>query len=138
MNIKTVKELIDILKNTDVVELEWTPERIHIVRGTPSQDQGSLRSRESEKQSGVSSKDKPTVTITSPLVGTFYRSSSSENPPFVQVGDRIKKDQVLCIIEAMKLMNEIESHLDGVVTAILKQDGERVGYGDQLFIIEEA
>ncbi len=138
MNIKTVKELIDILKNTDVIEIEWTPERIHIVRGAPVQDHGTLRPREKEKQSGISSKENPTVTITSPLVGTFYRSASSENPPFVQVGDRVKKDQILCVIEAMKLMNEIESHIDGVVTAILKQDGERVGYGDQLFIIEEA
>jgi biotin carboxyl carrier protein len=55
----------------------------------------------------------------------------------VKVGDRVTKNQVLCVIEAMKLMNEIESHVDGVVAAILKQDGERVGYGDQLFIIEE-
>ncbi len=138
MNIKTVKELIEMIKNTDVVELEWTPDRIHIVRGTSlQQDRGSARQRESEKSSSVAAKERPTVTITSPLVGTFYRSASSESPPFVQVGDRVKKDQVLCVIEAMKLMNEIESHIDGTVAAILKQDGERVGYGDQLFIIEE-
>lgn len=137
MNIKTVKELIELLKNTDVTELEWTPERIRIVRGTEIRDRGSIWAREPERPAHIAAKEKPTVTITSPLVGTFYRSPSSESPPFVQVGDRVKKDQVLCVIEAMKLMNEIESHIDGIVTAILKQDGERVGYGDQLFIIEE-
>lgn len=138
MNIKTVKELIEMIKNTDVVELEWTPDRIHIIRGTGHQmEKISARPRETEKSSSVAARERTTVTITSPLVGTFYRSASSESPPFVQVGDKVKKDQVLCVIEAMKLMNEIESHVEGNVAAILKQDGERVGYGDQLFIIEE-
>ena len=136
MNLKTVKELIEILKNTDVVELDWTPEHIHIVRGNPMQDKGFIRVQESDKKNPAL-RERPTVTITSPLVGTFYRTASPETQPFVKVGDKVTKDQVLCVIEAMKLMNEIESHIDGVVTAILKQDGERVGYGDQLFIIEE-
>lgn len=136
MNLKTVKELIEMIRNTDVVELEWTPERIHIIREAHQPDRAVPWTREPEKVKAVTV-EKPTVTITSPLVGTFYRSASPETQPFVQVGDRVKKGQVLCVIEAMKLMNEIESHVDGIVTAILKQDGERVGYGDQLFIIEE-
>jgi len=136
MNLKIVKELMELIKNTDVVEIEWTPERIHIIRAAGQPDRTAARSREQEKSRAVQA-EKPTVTVTSPLVGTFYRSASPETQPFVQVGDRVKKDQVLCVIEAMKLMNEIESQVDGVVTAILKQDGERVGYGDQLFIIEE-
>ncbi|HQO81850.1 MAG TPA: acetyl-CoA carboxylase biotin carboxyl carrier protein [Deltaproteobacteria bacterium] len=136
MNLKIVKELLELIKNTDVVEIEWTPERIHIIRAAGQPDRTAARSREQEKGRAVQA-EKPTVTVTSPLVGTFYRSASPETQPFVQVGDRVKKDQVLCVIEAMKLMNEIESQVDGVVTAILKQDGERVGYGDQLFIIEE-
>jgi len=136
MNLKIVKELMELIKNTDVVEIEWTPERIHIIRAAGQPDRTAARSREQEKGRAVQA-EKPTVTVTSPLVGTFYRSASPETQPFVQVGDRVKKDQVLCVIEAMKLMNEIESQIDGVVTAILKQDGERVGYGDQLFIIEE-
>ena len=136
MNLKIVKELLELIKNTDVVEIEWTPERIHIIRAAGQPDRTAARSREQEKSRAVQA-EKPTVTVTSPLVGTFYRSASPETQPFVQVGHRVKKDQVLCVIEAMKLMNEIESQIDGVVTAILKQDGERVGYGDQLFIIEE-
>jgi acetyl-CoA carboxylase biotin carboxyl carrier protein len=136
MNLKTVKELIEIIKNTDVVELEWTPERIHIIRGSQYQEANAARIKDGDKKK-ISPGEKPTVTITSPLVGTFYRSASPETQPFVKIGDRVIKDQVLCVIEAMKLMNEIESHVDGMVAAILKQDGERVGYGDQLFIIEE-
>jgi len=136
MNLKTVKELIEILKNTDVVEIEWTPERVHIIRGTPAKDTSLSHDRGGFKEKDIE-KERPTVTVTSPLVGTFYRSASPETQPFVQVGDKIHKGQCLCVIEAMKLMNEIESHVDGIIAAILKQDGERVGYGDQLFIIEE-
>ena len=136
MKIKNVKDLIELIKDTDVAEIEWTPERIHIIRRSQPMDTGASRSYENDR-SRVSVKEKRTVTVTSPLVGTFYRSPSPETPPYAQVGDRVSKNQVLCVIEAMKLMNEIESHVDGIVTAILKQDGERVGYGDQLFIIEE-
>ncbi len=138
MDLKTVKDLIEFMKDTDIVELEWSKDGIRIVR-----DMSGKGSRANRPESGVSvagtseQKEKPTVKITSPLVGTFYRSASPESPPFVQVGDRVTKGQCLCVIEAMKLMNEIESHVDGVVSAILKQDGERVGYGDPLFIIEE-
>jgi acetyl-CoA carboxylase biotin carboxyl carrier protein len=134
MNLKILKELIALIKGTDIVELEWTPERIHIVRGLkPTLEKGT----KGEMRSRTATEDRPTVTVTSPLVGTFYRSASPETQPFVQVGDRVTKGQCLCVIEAMKLMNEIESHVDGIIAAILKQDGERVGYGDPLFIIEE-
>ena len=136
MNLKIIQKLIDILNNTDVVELEWTPDRIHIIRGGVTQDTRTSRIKDGEKRRPAE-RERPTVTITSPLVGTFYRSASPETQPFVQIGDKVMKEQIMCVIEAMKLMNEIESHVDGVVTAILKQDGERVGYGDQLFIVEE-
>ena len=135
MNLKTVKDLIGLVAGTDIVELEWSPEKIRIIRCKASGQEKIIR--EPMNMPKAVNPDKPTVTITSPLVGTFYRSASPETQPFVQVGDRVTKDQCLCVIEAMKLMNEIESHLDGIVAAILKQDGERVGYGDPLFIIEE-
>lgn len=134
MNLKTVRELIDLLKGTDITELEWSPDHIRIVRSTKQAPEAGQR-QEAKPSAAVA--DKPTVTVTSPLVGTFYRSASPETQPFVQVGDRVTKGQCLCVIEAMKLMNEIESHIDGTVAAILKQDGERVGYGDPLFILEE-
>jgi acetyl-CoA carboxylase biotin carboxyl carrier protein len=74
--------------------------------------------------------------ITSPIVGTFYRSASPESPPFANVGDRVSKGQILCIIEAMKLMNEIESDVDGVIAAIYPQNGQPVEYGEPLFAVK--
>lgn len=73
--------------------------------------------------------------VSSPFVGTFYRSPSPEAPPFTEVGHRVGKGQTLCIIEAMKLMNEIPSEYDGVVTKVLVSDGDVVQYGDALFEI---
>ena len=76
--------------------------------------------------------------ITSPIVGTFYRSSSPDKPPYVEVGDIVKKGQVLCIIEAMKLMNEIESETTGKIIQALVENGDPVEYGQPLFVIEPA
>jgi acetyl-CoA carboxylase biotin carboxyl carrier protein len=73
--------------------------------------------------------------VTSPIVGTFYRASSPDSDPFVEVGGRVKKGQVLCIIEAMKLMNEIESDADGVVAQVYPQNAQAVEYGEPLFAI---
>jgi len=80
-------------------------------------------------------KAQPTVYITSPFVGTFYRSPSPDAPVFVESGQRVKKGQVLCIIEAMKLMNEIEAEINGTVVAILAENGQPVEYGEPLFQI---
>ena len=74
--------------------------------------------------------------VTSPMVGTFYSKSSPNSEPYVTVGQIVKKGDVLCIVEAMKLMNEIESEFDGVVKEILVKDGDPVEYGKPLFIIE--
>jgi acetyl-CoA carboxylase biotin carboxyl carrier protein len=73
------------------------------------------------------------VEVTSPIVGTFYRQPSPGAPPFVEVGDRVKKGQVLCLVEAMKLMNEIEAELDAEVVEILVANGQPVEYGEILF-----
>ncbi len=74
--------------------------------------------------------------IKSPLVGTFYRAPSPGAPPFVEEGDIVSKGQVLCIIEALKVMNEIESDIDGKVVKILVENGQPVEYGQELFYIE--
>ncbi len=78
------------------------------------------------------------VTITSPIVGIFHRSPAPGAPPFIEAGGMAKKGQVLCIIEAMKLMNEIESDTDGIVSKILVENGQPVEYGEPLFLIEPA
>jgi acetyl-CoA carboxylase biotin carboxyl carrier protein len=73
--------------------------------------------------------------ITSPIVGTFYRTPNPEAEPFVSVGSRISKGQVLCIVEAMKLMNEIEAEVEGVITRIYPQNGQPIEYGEKLFAV---
>jgi len=79
-----------------------------------------------------------TFTVNSPFVGTFYRSASPDNPPFVEVGSVVKKGQVLCIVEAMKLMNEIEAERPGRLVDALIQNGSPVEYGEALFRFEPA
>lgn len=80
--------------------------------------------------------DKNASIITSPMVGTFYSSASPESAPFAAVGDRVSKGKVICIIEAMKLMNEIESEFNGIVVERLVNDGDMVEYGQPLFKIK--
>jgi acetyl-CoA carboxylase biotin carboxyl carrier protein len=74
--------------------------------------------------------------VKSPIVGTFYRSSEPGAPPFVDVGERVRKDQVLCIIEAMKLMNEITSEYEGEIVSVYVENGKPVQYGERLFAIK--
>ena len=83
-------------------------------------------------------RDENAVEVVSPMVGTFYRSPSPEAPPYVEVGSQIRKGQTLCILEAMKLMNELEAEIDGTVRAILVENTEPVEYGQPLFLIEPA
>ncbi len=79
--------------------------------------------------------DKDVRDVTSPMVGTFYRAPAPNADPFVEIGEPVKKGQTLCIIEAMKLMNEIESDVDGIVTAIHVENGKPVEYGQKLFSV---
>ena len=86
---------------------------------------------------GAASADRAGLAIVrAPMVGTFYRAPSPDAPAYVEPGDRVRKGQTLCILEAMKLMNEIESEFDGVVRAILAESGEPVEYGQPLFELE--
>lgn len=96
----------------------------------PSEAEHSLEDREKRVEAEAGN------VIKSPLVGTFYRSSSPEAAPFVQAGDIVKKGQVLGIVEAMKLMNEIESEFDGIVKEIRAENEQMVEYGQPLFVIE--
>jgi acetyl-CoA carboxylase biotin carboxyl carrier protein len=82
----------------------------------------------------VSSKN--LVEITSPMIGTFYRSSKPENPPFAKVGDKVKKGQVVCIIEAMKLFNEIESEVSGTIVKVNVENASPVEFGQVLFVVD--
>jgi acetyl-CoA carboxylase biotin carboxyl carrier protein len=95
----------------------------------PSQTEASFESEVPENESGLH-------IVTSPMVGTFYRASDPSSPPFVEQGDSVKKSQTLCIIEAMKLMNEIEADADGILEKIYLKNGKPVEYGQKLFAIK--
>ncbi len=76
------------------------------------------------------------VAITSPMIGTFYRSPDPESPVFVEIGDKVKKGQTVCIVEAMKLFNEIESEVDGTIVKVLVDNSSPVEYGQKLFLVQ--
>ena len=146
---KQIQDMIDLLKRNQLTELEIERAGVRIrVRhevgvktvATTVADQGppatptisqpaAQASTPVEDTSGL-------VTITSPIVGTFYRSPSPDADPYVEEGDYVKKGQVLCIVEAMKLMNEIESEVDGRITRILAESTKPVEYGQALFLID--
>jgi len=147
MELEEIKRLIELLKETDVTELQIEREgtklkirrekflssfeAIQPVRQPAAAEHAATAGEEAAEGQKV-------VTITSPIVGIFHRSPSPESPPFVEVGAAVKKGQVLCIVEAMKLMNEIECDTDGVVSKILVENGQPVEYGEPLFLIEPA
>lgn len=102
---------------------------VHTAIASPAVAPASPTAEEAELELAV---------VKSPIVGTFYRSVEPDAPPFVEVGQRVKKDQVLCIIEAMKLMNEITSEYDGEIVSAYVENGKPVQYGERLFAIKTA
>ncbi|MBM7701582.1 acetyl-CoA carboxylase biotin carboxyl carrier protein [Metabacillus iocasae] len=84
----------------------------------------------------ATSQDESLHKITSPMVGTFYASSSPDSDPYARVGDRVKKDSVVCIVEAMKLFNEIEAEVNGEIVEVLVENGQLVEYGQPLFLVK--
>ena len=140
MDLRKLKKLIDLVEASGISELELTEgeEKVKISRNSgvsyqpqlvQSQPQ-SIKTEETEISSAVVGD-----TINSPMVGSFYRAASPDSSPFVDVGATIKKGDVICIIEAMKLLNEIESEHDGIIKKILVENGQPVEFGEPLFII---
>ncbi len=155
MNIKDVKDLIDLISGTDVVEVEVerSGTRIRVRRDGNSQSPvptfalpppvvSQPAAAPAATAAGAAAADaalpENVVLVCAPLVGRFYRSPGPDAATFVEVGDRVRKGQVLCIIEAMKLMNQIEAEQAGVVRAVLAEDGRPVEFGEPLFEIETA
>jgi acetyl-CoA carboxylase biotin carboxyl carrier protein len=149
MDIKDIKSIYKFLRETDIVELELEgPEgKVRIKRGNAyavrealpfealSPVEAPKEARKEEAAPAPAKADNIKV-ITSPMVGTFYRSPSPEAPAFVEVGSVVKAAQTLCIIEAMKLLNEVESEFGGKIVSILVENGQPVEYGEPLFHIE--
>lgn len=153
MDIRKVKKLIELLEESGIAEIEIKEgeESVRISRAsanaTPAPiqyapapaaplpaaaatDAPALAADSSEKQPPSGHQ------VTSPMVGTFYEAPSPTSPPFVEVGKSVKQGDVLCIIEAMKMLNQIESDKAGTVKAILMDNGQPVEFGQPLFIIE--
>ena len=148
MNVKEIKEMLNLMNENGLIELEIEKEGMRIrLKKTSSgadvyngpivverqavTDAGSRQIVEPAKESSVKS-----VEVKSPMVGTFYRSPSPEAAPFVEVGQNIEPGQVICIIEAMKLMNEIKSEVRGKILEILVDNAEPVEFGQPVFLIE--
>lgn len=141
MEIDDLKELISLLQDTDITEIQLEKEGTKVkIRRQMLVSSLEMRSKNApvtiERTTETDEEVQRLITVTSPIVGTFYRSQSPEAPPFVEAGARVKKGQVICIIEAMKLMNEIESEVEGVVVRALVENGQPVEYGEPLFLIE--
>lgn len=140
MEIDDLKELISLLQDTDITELQLekdgTKVKIRRQMLLPSLEVHPKGTTVIEKSTETDEETQRLITVTAPIVGTFYRSPSPDAPAFVDAGARVKKGQVICIIEAMKLMNEIESEAEGVVVRALVENGQPVEYGEPLFLIE--
>lgn len=135
-----LRSLLDLLIEKDIAEFEHEDEaaRIKIVRGArvavaPAGLPVAVPAGAPSKAALEAAAPADTVDVTSPFVGTFYRAPSPDAPTFVEVGSVIRPGQTLCIIEAMKLMNEIESEVDGTVVEVLVENNHAVQYGDALF-----
>jgi acetyl-CoA carboxylase biotin carboxyl carrier protein len=146
MDLRKLKTLIDLVQQSGIAELEITEgeEKVRISRGvsgaqvmpqpgtvyvtapTPAGEPAALPAEAAPPEGHV---------VKSPMVGTFYRSSAPGAKPFVEIGQAVKAGETVCIIEAMKLLNEIEADQDGVIKEILVENGEPVEFGEPLFLL---
>ncbi len=145
MDIRKIKKLIELLEESDIAEIEIIEgeESLRISRGTQTVVQTAPVAVAAAPAPAAAATTEAAVEpeisgdqVTSPMVGTFYRSSSPGAKPFVEVGQSVSAGETICIIEAMKLLNQIEADKDGTIKAILVENGQPVEYGQPIFIIE--
>ncbi|MBX7113492.1 MAG: acetyl-CoA carboxylase biotin carboxyl carrier protein [Myxococcaceae bacterium] len=165
LDVETLRQVVDILESSEVTRLVWRKgrEKLYIRRGAlvpavfpvaaapgpaavqvvpplsaprPSMGPRVVPSAAAPAPAPAGTPEKKGHLITSPFVGTFYRSPAPDQPVYVEVGSQVKKGQVICIIEAMKLMNEIESEVSGRVAEVLAQNAQPVEFGQPLYRIE--
>ena len=159
-----IKKIINAIKDSDINEIEissyWGAQKIRLTKNNNSkvptsnanidktnssvneqviniQEESEKNVNEIEVATSVDNDTSNLTTITAPLVGTFYSSAKPSEPPFINKGDTINQGQSICIIEAMKIFNEIESEFNGKIIDILISDGEPVEYGQPLFTLKE-
>ena len=151
MDLKLVKKIIDLIAASDVnevaieegdfkIKVKKLSETSHISYTQPMVAQAPdtvafTASNNTESSALETPTSNPSNSIDAPIVGTFYQAASPDSDPFVKIGDKVQSGQTLCIIEAMKIMNEIESNCSGTITEILVSNGTPVEYGQPLFSI---
>ena len=148
MNMKEIKEMINLMNENNLMELEVEKDgmRIRLKKTASGQElyNGPImvererlpQNRALESAENMGKAAGKTLEIKAPMVGTFYRAPSPEAPPYVEVGQLVESGQVICIIEAMKLMNEIKSEIKGKVLEVLVDNSEPVEFGQSMFLIE--
>jgi len=144
MNIKKIRELVEIMNDNDLAEVEIEREgvKIKLAKRAHGVIEHALAGHEYGKKETISSESAPKAAekkgkeIKAPMVGTFYRAPSPEIDPYVEVGNVIQKGDVLCIVEAMKVMNEVKAELGGRITKICVENGEPVEFEQVMFLVE--
>ncbi len=155
MDIRKVKKLIELLDESGISEIEITEgeDSVRITRNSPSvvapapayvtpayavpAPEAPPAAPPATAAAPAAADDSDGYAVTAPMVGTFYAASSPGSPPFVQVGDHVNEGDTLCIVEAMKMMNQIEAEVSGTVKSIRVQSGDPVEYGQILFVIDQ-
>jgi acetyl-CoA carboxylase biotin carboxyl carrier protein len=156
VDLKRLTEILDIIEARGIAELELeeggtrlrvkkAPEGpppalrqvVTVPEAAPQAPAPAMAAPSAGPPTAAAAEDESVSVVTSPIVGTFYRAPDPNSPPYVSVGDRVRVGQVLCIVEAMKLMNEIEAEIAGVITKIHQENGQPVQYGAPLFSIRQ-
>lgn len=151
MDIKLIKQVVDLMKRSDISEFEFEEDGFklrlssqsaqapQVIQTAPApQAVAPAPAAATEPAAAPAAEEKGMLVIKSPMVGTFYRASSPESPAFVDVDAKVTADSIVCIIEAMKVMNEIQAELGGTITEVLVENGEAVEYGQPLFKVKTA
>ena len=145
LDLDKLRALVGVLTETDVAEFEHEAEgeRVKIVRAgrsvaTRVEHVAAPGPSPSAAAAAATETPSDSIDVTSPFVGTFYRSPSPDAPSFVDVGSVVRPGQTLCIVEAMKLMNEIEAECSGTIVEVLAQNGKAVEFGQKLFRVKKA
>lgn len=157
MDIKLIKQVIDLMKRSEIAEFEYEEEGLklrlsskgneapQIIQAAPVAQAAAplptnpapASAAESAGAAAAGAEEGISI-VKSPMVGTFYAAASPETPPFTKVGEKVGADSIVCIIEAMKVMNEIQAELSGTITEVLVENGEAVEFGQPLFKVKTA
>lgn len=150
MDLKAIKQVIDLMKRSELSEFELEEEGFklrlsrkngeaatQIIQAAPAAAPVAAPTPVAETESAAPAEEAGISLVKSPMVGTFYRSPSPDSPSFVDVGAKISEDSVVCIIEAMKVMNEIQAEIKGTITEILVENGDSIEFGQPLFKVKK-